>query len=1006
MTRLALLAFLALVLSQGSPAQHFLSNLDATKSDPVYTTYAAHISRSEYVIDEGYQFVWYDSLRGLIFDTDNGGSLSFAIKLNGSLRYFLGAFAEEPIISSSYSDLVTFSFRPFPALYAEGQFVAYSSRHAAYELALTNESDTTALVTVYPLFQHTTDTTSAVAFIPAGDGFTFRHKERPDGWMIDHDIPYAENRRDVFVLDTVADAYGAYSVFGSPPVRTPARRASNMCVEWGEVRHSDGTSCMHAPPLARQVVYLQGDTGEILTEEAPKWGDPDPNIPGNGYQGCELGNFRSHHIAEGDSFAVVFTCLATGQQGGGRGRIPTLPAATGVRVDVVLESEPYLPPPQGVNVEFSQDNTGAIVAWKQDAGIACDLSRRTASLVGIYNRIASSLTGGYLDSGLSPDSLYGYVVLGRDGIGRMSTHSSEVGRAIQTSTDFLTDAQNARLSNSIASNSVRVLALQKDFRIPPNGTVQLRLVRGVAEETADTDPLLNQCRELLTADLNACLLQDEIDYGAIPRMSFGSRDLDLLYWNSFSLMRQCMLPPEGQLSHNYYVFSREPTWGWGHGGQVFHESLTMLAYAYMDSSSAMNSQRVFMERQMADGYINYRTGPYLNETIPYAGSLTTSAPWFNWQNWEIYRISRDEAFLQEAYASGVKFYNYWKLNRDADQDGLCEWGAHAVLECVRDGQVAVWDQVGWPSNFEGVDVNTMLVSEARSLADMARELGDSAAGSAWDLEASSRADSINHCMWDPATGFYYHVDKTDHDFSFQTPNDLKRKEIIGFLPLWAGVATPEQAQRLVQHLTNSSEFWRAYGIPTLSADDPYYDPTGYWNGPVWVQWQYLVFRGLVRYGYYAEARMLAEKVCAAMVHELRTTHWFWELYSPDAHWAGWNKTYIWAGIIARMLIDLKEIPVSVGSWGREIPSQPCLYQNYPNPFNPSTTIRYGVPERSHVTLTVFNTLGQQVATLVQGEQDAGYHEVQFIASSLSSGVYLYRMAAGSFVETRKLVLVR
>ena len=261
-------------------------------------------------------------------------------------------------------------------------------------------------------------------------------------------------------------------------------------------------------------------------------------------------------------------------------------------------------------------------------------------------------------------------------------------------------------------------------------------------------------------------------------------------------------------------------------------------------------------------------------------------------------------------------------------------------------------------------------------------------------------------MWDPATGFYYHVDKTDHDFSFQAPNDLKRKEIIGFLPLWAGVATPEQAQRLVQHLTNTSEFWRAYGVPTLSADDPYYDPTGYWNGPVWVQWQYLVFRGLVRYGYYAEARMLAEKVCAAMVHELKTSHWFWELYSPDAHWAGWNKTYIWAGIIARMLIDLQEIPSSAEIGGLETPGQPMLYQNYPNPFNPSTTIRYGLPSRSHVTLTVFNTLGQQVATLVQGEQEAGYHEVQFDASSLASGVYLYRLQAGDFVHTNRLLLLK
>jgi hypothetical protein len=83
-----------------------------------------------------------------------------------------------------------------------------------------------------------------------------------------------------------------------------------------------------------------------------------------------------------------------------------------------------------------------------------------------------------------------------------------------------------------------------------------------------------------------------------------------------------------------------------------------------------------------------------------------------------------------------------------------------------------------------------------------------------------------------------------------------------------------------------------------------------------------------------------------------------------------------------------------------------LEQNFPNPFNPSTTIRYGLPSRTHVTLTIFNTLGQQVATLVEGEEEAGYHEAVFDGSGLASGVYLYRLQAGDFLQTRKLILLR
>jgi len=114
-------------------------------------------------------------------------------------------------------------------------------------------------------------------------------------------------------------------------------------------------------------------------------------------------------------------------------------------------------------------------------------------------------------------------------------------------------------------------------------------------------------------------------------------------------------------------------------------------------------------------------------------------------------------------------------------------------------------------------------------------------------------------------------------------------------------------------------------------------------------------------------------------------------------YAGSFSQGIWRRPIVEMILSAHD-PIP-------IPRAHRLFQNYPNPFNPSTSIRYGLPSRSQVTLTVFNTLGQEVAQLLNGEQDAGYHEVKFDASGMSSGVYFYKMHAGSFTETKKLLLV-
>jgi enterochelin esterase family protein len=91
---------------------------------------------------------------------------------------------------------------------------------------------------------------------------------------------------------------------------------------------------------------------------------------------------------------------------------------------------------------------------------------------------------------------------------------------------------------------------------------------------------------------------------------------------------------------------------------------------------------------------------------------------------------------------------------------------------------------------------------------------------------------------------------------------------------------------------------------------------------------------------------------------------------------------------------------------KELPVQIQLYQNYPNPFNPSTSIKYSLPQASQVTLAVYTTIGQLVKLLVDEKQEAGYHEVTFDGSGLSSGMYFYRLRDGEIIQTKKLLLLK
>ncbi len=100
------------------------------------------------------------------------------------------------------------------------------------------------------------------------------------------------------------------------------------------------------------------------------------------------------------------------------------------------------------------------------------------------------------------------------------------------------------------------------------------------------------------------------------------------------------------------------------------------------------------------------------------------------------------------------------------------------------------------------------------------------------------------------------------------------------------------------------------------------------------------------------------------------------------------------------------IQTSVPGEDTGIPTEFKLYQNYPNPFNPITTIAFSLPRAANVTLKVYSTLGREIATLVDQEVSAGMHSVTWDVRTVSSGVYFYKISAGAFLQTNKMIVLK
>ncbi|HSD64139.1 MAG TPA: hypothetical protein VLB50_10085, partial [Ignavibacteriaceae bacterium] len=191
----------------------YLSNLSVKENDPIYTTYNAALSRSQYIINEGYQFIWYDQQKGMNFETKQAGNLGLIFRKDDVVISKLQQFYKKPIITASYSDLVKFYYYPFKEVKVEEYFLVYSSAIAIRQIKITNESPFDLTIDVYPFIQFEQIRSKNISVINDGSGVTFQHREFPDGWMKEHNIPFRSDIKDILFLDTKPESFGTYNEF-------------------------------------------------------------------------------------------------------------------------------------------------------------------------------------------------------------------------------------------------------------------------------------------------------------------------------------------------------------------------------------------------------------------------------------------------------------------------------------------------------------------------------------------------------------------------------------------------------------------------------------------------------------------------------------------------------------------------------------------------------------------------------------------------------------------------
>ncbi len=281
---------------------------------------------------------------------------------------------------------------------------------------------------------------------------------------------------------------------------------------------------------------------------------------------------------------------------------------------------------------------------------------------------------------------------------------------------------------------------------------------------------------------------------------------------------------------------------WLHNPQIAHDDLRTVALQQL--ANGMIPHEVYLEDETARG--NWQDGDGMASSI-------TQLPIYAHAVWETYRVTRDRALIADLLPALVRYDEWCARERDRDGDGLM-----SLLHRWEGWDTSPrWD---WGMDVEPVDVNAMYAAQKIAIVNIARELGDDALSTHYARDAERTARAIREKMWDADAQTFFDLQGADEmKVRVRTP--------AAFITLPFGIATREQAQLLITQLLSPELFWSRFPIPTVALDEPSFNSSDYWRGPVWINQNWMVIDGLRRYGRDDAAAQLVQRTLALLARD-------------------------------------------------------------------------------------------------------------------------------------------